>query len=54
MPSEEYFRRQADICLRLSLAASNAEISTRLIMMAEEYKLRATEAEARRRRRPRP
>ena len=47
MPSAEYFRRQADICLRLSLAASNAEISTRLIMMAEEYKLRATEAEAR-------
>ena len=47
MPSAEYFRRQADICLPLSLAASDAEISSRLIMMAEEYKIRATAAEAR-------
>jgi hypothetical protein len=45
MPSAEYFRRQADICLRLSLAASDAEISNRLIMMAGEYKLRAAEAD---------
>ena len=44
MPSAEYFRRQADICLRLSLAASDTEISNRLTMMAE-YKLRAAEAD---------
>jgi hypothetical protein len=46
MPSADYFRRQADICVRLSLATSDPEISSRLVMMAEEYKLRAAEAEA--------
>ena len=46
MPSAEYLRRQADICLRLSLAASDTDSANRLIMMAEEYKLRAAEAEA--------
>ena len=45
MPSADYFCRQADICVRLSLATSDPEISSRLIMMAEEYKLRAAEAE---------
>ena len=37
MPSAEYFRRQADICLRLSLIASDDAISTRLVTMAKEY-----------------
>ena len=37
MPSAEYFRRQADICLRLSLIASDDEVSSRLIIMAREY-----------------
>jgi hypothetical protein len=37
MPSAEYFRRQADICLRLSLIASDDEVSSRLITMAREY-----------------
>jgi hypothetical protein len=37
MPSVEYFRRQADICLRLSLIASDDEVSSRLISMAREY-----------------
>jgi hypothetical protein len=37
MPSAEYFRRQADICLRLSLIASDEEVSSRLITMAREY-----------------
>ncbi len=37
MPSAEYFRRQADICLRLSLIASDDEVSNRLITMAREY-----------------
>ena len=46
MPSADYFRRQADLCVRLSLATSHPELSSRLIMMAEEYKLRAAEAQA--------
>ena len=37
MPSAEYFRRQADICLRLSFIASDDAISARLVTMAEEY-----------------
>ena len=38
MPTPEYFRRQADICLRLSLIASDDEVSSRLIVMAQDYK----------------
>jgi hypothetical protein len=43
-----YFRRQADICLRLSLIASDDEVSSRLIVMAQEYKAKVdlTEAES--------
>jgi len=37
MPSAAYFRRQADVCLRLSLIASDHEVSSRLIIMAREY-----------------
>jgi len=37
MPSSAYFRRQADICLRLSLIASDEEVSSRLIKMSREY-----------------
>jgi hypothetical protein len=37
MPSVAYFRRQADICLRLALLSSDEEVSNRLIMMAREY-----------------
>jgi len=37
MPNSEYFRRQADICLRLSLIASDDEVSNRLITMARSY-----------------
>ena len=37
MPSSEYFRRQADICLRLSLISSDDEVSNRLIAMAKDY-----------------
>jgi hypothetical protein len=37
MPSAAYFRRQADICLRLSLIASDEEVSNRLIAMARGY-----------------
>ena len=41
MPSAAYFRRQADICLRLSLISSDAEVSNRLIIMAREYAAKA-------------
>jgi hypothetical protein len=37
MPSAAYFRRQADICLRLSLIASDDTVSNRLIAMARDY-----------------
>ena len=37
MSHARYFRRQADICLRLSLIASDDAISTRLVTMAKEY-----------------
>src|SRR5262245_28163423 len=37
MPNPEYFRRQADICLRLSLIASDDEVSNRLMAMARSY-----------------
>ena len=37
MPSAAYFRRQADICLRLSLIASDDSVSNRLITMARDY-----------------
>jgi hypothetical protein len=37
MPNPEYFRRQADICLRLSLVASDDEVSNRLMAMARSY-----------------
>jgi hypothetical protein len=41
MPSVAYFRRQADICLRLSLISSDQEVSNRLIIMAREYAAKA-------------
>jgi hypothetical protein len=41
MPSSAYFRRQADICLRLSLIASDEEVSNRLITMSREYMARS-------------
>lgn len=41
MPSAAYFRRQADICLRLSLIASDEEVSNRLIIMSREYAAKA-------------
>jgi hypothetical protein len=44
MPSPAYFRRQADICLRLSLVATDPELATRLLAMAEDYKAKARSA----------
>src|SRR3954447_18100047 len=46
MPRTEYFRRQSDICLRLSLIASDDEVASRLIVMAQEYKAKADELAA--------
>jgi len=50
MPSAAYFRRQADICLQLSLIASDETVSSRLIAMAKDYQTMsealATEAPA--------
>jgi hypothetical protein len=37
VPSAAYFRRQADICLRLSLIASDDADSTRLLAMSRHY-----------------
>jgi hypothetical protein len=37
MPSAAYFRRQADICLRLSLITSDDQVSNRLVTMARDY-----------------
>ena len=37
MPNAAYFRRQADICLRLSLITSDEAVSTRLLAMARDY-----------------
>ena len=47
MPTAEYFRRQADICVRLSLIASSEEVMTRLIAMAQDYHARIDVLEAR-------
>jgi hypothetical protein len=43
MPSlrADYYRRQADICLRLSFAASDERSSANLFDMAQRYKAKA-------------
>jgi hypothetical protein len=41
MPTSEYFRRQADLCLRLSLIASGEVVSTLLIAMSRDYQAKA-------------
>lgn len=46
MPSPEYFRRQSDICQRLSMIASSEEVANQLIAMAPNYMRRAAEMEA--------
>jgi hypothetical protein len=38
VPNAAYFRRQADICLRLSLITSDDTVSARLLAMARDYK----------------
>ncbi len=48
MPSPEYFRRQADVCFRLSRIAFDNEVSSRFVAMAKAYELRAGELTGRR------
>jgi len=45
MPSAEYFQKQAEICLKLSLTANSPEITSRLISMAADYKHKAVGAQ---------
>jgi hypothetical protein len=37
----DYFRRQADTCLRLSLISSSEEVANRLALMAQDYQTKA-------------
>jgi hypothetical protein len=37
VPSADYYRRQADVCVRLSVAHSDEAISRRLIILAKAY-----------------
>jgi hypothetical protein len=37
----DYFRRQADTCLRLSLISSSEEVANRLVLMAQDYQTKA-------------
>jgi hypothetical protein len=41
MSRADYFRRQADTCLRLSLISSSEEVANRLIVMAQDYQTKA-------------
>jgi hypothetical protein len=46
MPSPTYFRFQADICIRLSLIASDEEVASRLLAMSRGYTAKADALEA--------
>jgi hypothetical protein len=46
MPSAGYLRRQADICLRLALIASDEEASGRLLAIHNDYKAKADAMDA--------
>jgi hypothetical protein len=38
MLSADYYRRQADVCVRLSVVQSDEAVSHRLIILAKAYK----------------
>ena len=44
--SSAYFRRQAELCLRMSLASSDEEAAFRLLAIARSHHARATAMEA--------
>ena len=46
MPSAGYLRRQADICLRLALIASDEEASGPLLAIHHDYKAKADAVDA--------
>jgi hypothetical protein len=46
MPSSAYYHRQADLCVRMALSASGYEERIRLLDRANEYRDRASQAEA--------
>ena len=46
MPSAGYLRREADICLRLALIASDEEASGRLLAIYHDYKGKADAMDA--------
>jgi hypothetical protein len=54
MRSAEYFRRQSDICLRLSLISSSEEVANRLIVMARDYQAKVDALEAESKKSPPP
>jgi hypothetical protein len=41
MSRANYFRRQADTCLRLSLISSSEAVANRLVLMARDYQTKA-------------
>jgi hypothetical protein len=41
MSRADYFRRQADTCLRLSLISSSEGAANRLVVMAQDYHAKA-------------
>jgi len=45
MPSSQYYRRQADLCVRMALSADAYEERVRLLDSANEYRDRAAQAE---------
>jgi hypothetical protein len=46
MPKPEYYHRQADLCLRMALSASQYEERIRLLDIANEYRANAVRVEA--------
>jgi hypothetical protein len=52
MPSSEYYHRQADICVRMALAASSYEERVRLMEVANDYRDRGLARRSFRSRRP--
>ena len=45
MPSREYLRRQAEVCFKLAVLATEGERSRHLIALAEEYRAKAADQE---------
>ncbi len=52
MPSAEYYRRQADLCVRLAGACSGEDSVRALLDLAEKHKAKAAELDGASLRRP--